>query len=110
MEGKTLARIGAAVFAGVAIAAAAVEVGRKEEAPVAMPAERVMTTPADPLRAELIRCQLLGDGGPRDAECLRTWAENRRRFLAPGARPAKRLPEDAIGQDGAIVTPSVGER
>ena len=49
----------------------------------------------DPLRTELIRCQRLGDAGPRDAACLRAWAENRERFLAPGARPKERLPDAA---------------
>src|SRR3546814_11294166 len=66
---------------------------RKEEAPEAWPSGRTTQTPTDPLRDELIRCQALGEAGPRDPACLRAWAENRNRFLAPGARPAERLPE-----------------
>ncbi len=41
----------------------------------------------DPLFGALRRCQLLGQAAAADAACLRAWAENRRRFMAPGARP-----------------------
>ncbi|MFA5965238.1 MAG: putative entry exclusion protein TrbK-alt [Sphingomonas sp.] len=41
----------------------------------------------DPLFGELRRCQLLGQAAAADTGCLRAWAENRRRFMAPGARP-----------------------
>ncbi|MER8421093.1 putative entry exclusion protein TrbK-alt [Mesorhizobium sp. M1329] len=47
---------------------------------------------ADPLRGELIRCRDLGEAGTRDSACLRIWAENRRRFLAP-ALPSTERPE-----------------
>ncbi|AUW57843.1 conjugal transfer protein TrbK [Sphingobium sp. SCG-1] len=93
MDGKMLARLGAVVFVAVAITATAIEMNRKEEAPEAWPSARTNQVQADPLRDELIRCQLLGEAGPRDPACLRAWAENRNRFLAPGARPAERLPD-----------------
>lgn len=93
MDGKMLARLGAVVFVAVAITATAIEISRKEEAPEAWPSSRAAGTAADPLRDELIRCQALGEAGPRDPACLRAWAENRNRFLAPGARPAERLPD-----------------
>lgn len=93
MDGKMLARLGAVVFVAVAITATAIEMSRKEEAPEAWPSGRAAVTAADPLRDELIRCQALGEAGPRDPACLRAWAENRNRFLAPGARPAERLPD-----------------
>ena len=93
MDGKMLARLGAIVFVAVAITATAIEMSRKEEAPEAWPSGRTTRAQADPLRDELIRCQALGEGGPRDPGCLRAWAENRNRFLAPGARPAERLPD-----------------
>jgi conjugative transfer region protein TrbK len=93
MDGKMLARLGAVVFVAVAITATAIEMSRKEEAPEAWPSGRATTIQADPLRDELIRCQVLGEAGPRDPACLRAWAENRNRFLAPGARPAERLPD-----------------
>ncbi len=93
MDGKMLARLGAVVFVAVAITATAIEMSRKEEAPDAWPSGRAAVTQADPLRDELIRCQMLGEAGPRDPACLRAWTENRNRFLAPGARPAERLPD-----------------
>lgn len=92
MDGKMLARLGAVVFVAVSITATAIEMSRKEEAPEAWPSGRAAVTAADPLRDELIRCQALGEAGPRDPACLRAWAENRNRFLAPGARPAELLP------------------
>jgi conjugative transfer region protein TrbK len=95
MDGKMLARLGAVVFVAVAITATAIEMSWKEEAPEAWPSGRAAVTTADPLRDELIRCQALGEAGPRDPACLRAWAENRNRFLAPGARPAERLPDMA---------------
>lgn len=93
MDGKMLARLGAVVFVAVAVTATAIELSRKEEEPTVRDLSRAATAPVDPLREELLRCQLLGESGPRDAACLRAWAENRQRFLAPGARPVERLPE-----------------
>ena len=57
------------------------------------------TTATDPLLIELRRCQSIGAAGASDSDCLRAWAENRRRFLAPGARPAARIAEDASAQE-----------
>ncbi|MGY4197301.1 putative entry exclusion protein TrbK-alt [Bradyrhizobium sp. USDA 4520] len=93
MDGKTLARIGAIVFVAVAVTATAIEMTRKEKAPESWDSGRPATAPADPLQAELVRCQALGEAGPRDPACLHAWAENRSRFLAPGSRPTGRLPE-----------------
>ncbi|MDX0484480.1 putative entry exclusion protein TrbK-alt [Sinorhizobium medicae] len=93
MDGKMLARLGAVVFVAVAVTATAIELSRDEEPTESWASSRPNTTPSDPLRDELFRCQALGEAGPRDAACLRAWAENRNRFLAPGARPADRLPE-----------------
>lgn len=81
MEGRTLARIGAVVFVAVAVTATAVEMTRKEEAPPVPVIVTVSAAPADPLRVALERCQFLGEAAARDEACLRTWAENRRRFL-----------------------------
>ncbi len=96
MDGKMLARLGAVVFVAVAITATAIELTRKEEEP-ATPLAAPAVAVADPHRAELLRCQRLGEAGPRDPACLRAWAENRERFLAPGARPMARVPEAAEG-------------
>lgn len=93
MDGKMLARLGAVVFVAVAVTATAIELSRDEEPAENWASSRSNTAPSDPLRDELFRCQALGEAGPRDPACLRAWADNRHRFLAPGARPAERLPE-----------------
>ena len=74
--------VGAALCAAAAMLA--VKEGRElhESAPPAM-----QTVPADPLVAEMRRCQLLGEPGAHDARCLAAWAENRRRFLGVDRRP-----------------------
>jgi conjugative transfer region protein TrbK len=110
MDSKLLARIAAVVFVAIAITATAIEMGRPRE-----PAERwESSTPApvvsDPLRDELLRCQALGEGGPRDPSCLRAWAENRRRFLAPGSRPTERLPAASDGSPGVAVNAAAEAR
>lgn len=91
MDMKMLARLGALVFVSVAILSTAIEFGREENVSPAMP--RAPSAAADPLRGELVRCQLLGEAGIRDTACLRVWAENRRRFMAPGVQPVEGLPE-----------------
>lgn len=83
MDSKTLARIGAIVFVAVAITATVIELSRKEERPEAAMPRPAQAGAADPLRDELLRCQSLGEAGPRDPACLRAWAESRRRFLTP---------------------------
>ena len=88
MDSKLLARIGAVAFVAVAITATVIELTRKEERAETMPARPALTGAADPLRAELFRCQSLGEAGPRDPACLRAWAESRRRFLMPRATPS----------------------
>jgi len=93
MDAKMLARLGAVVFVAVAITATAIELTRTDKTPADRSAGQTQSASADPLRDELIRCQRLGEGGPHDAACLRAWAENRERFLAPGARPAERMPQ-----------------
>ncbi|WP_352760116.1 putative entry exclusion protein TrbK-alt [Mesorhizobium sp. M0510] len=82
-----LARLGAVVFAAVAITATAIELARKEDRPTTCRSE---AAGADPLRGELVWCQELGEAGTREPECLRVWAENRRRFLAPASPSTER--------------------
>jgi conjugative transfer region protein TrbK len=91
MDGKMLARLGAIVFIAVAVTATAIEMSRDEEPAESWTTSRPATTPSDPLQAELIRCQALGEAGARDAACLRAWAESRRRFLQPGTPSAEPL-------------------
>jgi conjugative transfer region protein TrbK len=83
VDAKTLARIGAVAFVAVAITATVIELSRKEERPEIRQAPSAPAVAADPLRAELLQCQTLGEAGPRDPGCLRAWAESRRRFLTP---------------------------
>lgn len=92
MDGKMLARLGAVVFVAVAITATAIELSRKETPAESWAPTRPVVATTDLLRDELLRCQSLGEAGPRDAACLRAWAESRERFLVPGARPAERFP------------------
>jgi conjugative transfer region protein TrbK len=85
VTGQTVVQIGAVVFVAFAITATAMGWVRKDEvqdASIAPPAPPV----TDPLRAELTRCQELGEAGPRDATCLAAWATARHRFLGEGTR------------------------
>jgi conjugative transfer region protein TrbK len=91
MDAKLFARTGAIVFVAIAITATAIEATRKERPSESWSPRRPTTEQGDPLRAELLRCQALGEAGPRDPACLHAWALNRNRFLAPGARPQERL-------------------
>ncbi len=98
MDGKLLARLGAVVFVAVAITATAIEMTRKEEGPPAQtprPSEDML---ADPLRDAQRRCQLLGEAAARDAECLRTWAETRDRFLGTTPAPTRTAPQHDDGR------------
>ena len=57
----------------------------RERAGGAVPSSGLILT--DPLSIEFARCLALGEAGARDDACLRAWADNRRRFLTPNARP-----------------------
>ncbi|PZV36400.1 putative entry exclusion protein TrbK-alt [Mesorhizobium kowhaii] len=92
MDGKMLARLGAVVFVAVTVVATALELTRKEDRSAIPSVGQSEAGSADSLRGDLIRCRELGEAGTRDPACLRIWAENRRRFLAP-APPAIDRPE-----------------
>ena len=108
MDNKLFARVAAIGFAAVAIALAAIQM-REPSTPSPDPMTiDAYAEPVDPLRAELRRCQSIGVEAASDQACLRAWAENRRRFLSPGARPMERLPapkeprpDDEAGVSGA---------
>jgi conjugative transfer region protein TrbK len=100
MDTKPLARIGAVIFIAIAITMTAIKMSRAPEPAREAPAVVADTAAAtDPLLIELRRCQSLGQAGASDPACLRAWAENRRRFLAPGARPAARTADDTPAQE-----------
>lgn len=87
MDGKLLARLGAVIFVAVALTAMAIEMARPPEPP-APAVVRPVEPSHDPLRESQRRCQQLGEAAARDGDCLRIWAETRRRFLGqtpPGA-------------------------
>ncbi|GGA61388.1 putative entry exclusion protein TrbK-alt [Sphingomonas psychrolutea] len=105
MDGKTLPRIGAIAFVGIVITVAVIDMRRAPSSEaVAAPVAAVALS--EPWRAELIRCQSIGQAGANDGACLRAWAENRRRFLATGA-PTALTPPIATATAPASETPDV---
>ncbi len=72
---------------GAALCGLAALLAVKEGRELHASAPVVQSVPADPLLAEMRRCQLLGEPGAHDAGCLAAWAENRRRFLEVDRRP-----------------------
>lgn len=71
------------IVAGVAAWLAGVEVrdeGLIERSTVSAPVA------LDPLRAELLRCNGIGQAALADAGCRAAWAENRRRFFGSANR------------------------
>lgn len=85
------ARIAAMAFVMLAIAATAVRIKHGDSEPGGPASSSTTMVNGDPLRDALSRCQLLGEAGAHDAGCLRTWAENRRRFLRLAA-PSSEAP------------------
>lgn len=81
MEPKLLARIGAIIFVAIAVTMTAIEMSRAPEPSREEPVAQIETAGTDSLLAELRRCQMLGAAGAEDRDCLRAWAENRRRFF-----------------------------
>lgn len=73
-------RLAAIGFALLALLVAALQT-RHAPPPPAPVATAPTTSAVDPARAELERCQGLGESGAREPACLRAWADQRRRFL-----------------------------
>jgi conjugative transfer region protein TrbK len=89
------ARIAAAAFIALAIAVAVIELRGDEDDPVpAIATSRIVDTGS--IQAQLLRCQSLGEAGAHDADCLRAWSANRRRFLTPGVKLQQRLPTEVF--------------
>jgi conjugative transfer region protein TrbK len=86
MDGAMLARIGAIIFIAFAITAAVLELrDDKRPAHTDFTIHAARPSASDPLHAELLRCQQLGEAATRDSDCLKAWAESRRRFLSPSS-------------------------
>ena len=81
MDTKLLARIGAAVFVGLAIAMTIVQL-REEPAPVRQADRRVWVPDGDPLPAQLRVSAEMGELALSSPDCRAAWAEKRRRFFA----------------------------
>src|SRR5882757_7273200 len=99
MQTKTVVRIGAVAFVAIAVTISALQVRMSSGT---VEADWTATAPAadaDPLMSELVRCQSIGAAGATDRDCLHAWAENRRRFLAPGSRPIAALPDETMTGD-----------
>ncbi|BCH27864.1 putative entry exclusion protein TrbK-alt [Mesorhizobium sp. L-8-3] len=84
MHGKMLARIALIIVLALAMTAEAIHRAREDLSAAIPPA----TAGAEAVRPSALgdalkRCQQLGEAATRDAGCLDTWDENRRRFLSP---------------------------
>lgn len=104
MDGKTFVRFGALAFVGVAIAAAAIGMSRKDEDPPVriLGSDRQAETEA--FRQVLRRCRDMGEAATRDPNCLQAWADNRAHFL--GQRTSA---SDAAPLAPDILPPSLSE-
>lgn len=80
MDTKLLARIGAAVFVGIAVAMTLVQM-RKEHAEPPEAAREVWVPDGDPLPAQLRACSDMGELALSHPDCRAAWAEKRRRFF-----------------------------
>lgn len=101
MDGKVLARIGAAVFVGIAAAMTLVQL-REEPPTPAEPPWEVWVPDGDPLAAQLAVCSSMGERALTAPDCRAAWAEKRRRFFGaehPGAYDAlgASTPDGAAG-------------
>ena len=72
-----ISRVAGFALVGAAIVATALHF--RDDRPTA--SSVTAARPADPLAAELARCQALGMAAQSDAACTAAWAENRRRFF-----------------------------
>lgn len=80
MDGKFLARIGAAVFVGLAVTMTLVQL-LEEPAPRSEPLRAVQPLDGDPLALQLRACAQMGERALSLPDCRAAWAEKRRRFF-----------------------------
>ncbi|AZO25043.1 conjugal transfer protein TrbK [Mesorhizobium sp. M1E.F.Ca.ET.045.02.1.1] len=105
MDGKTLARIVAVIFAAVAVTATALEMSRKENKSAGQGSRTPAGSMPNPLRDSLRRCQVLGEAALRNDGCAHLWAEQRDRFLGLEKPTASSTREPAIQQSPDAATP-----
>ncbi len=80
MDSKLLARVGAAVFVGLAFAMTLVQM-REEPAPQPDPVPIAWVPDGDPLPLQIKACAEMGELALSSPDCRAAWAEKRRRFL-----------------------------
>ena len=80
MDSKLLARVGAAVFVGLAFAMTLVQM-REEPAPRADSVPIAWVPDGDPLPLQIKACAEMGELALSSPDCRAAWAEKRRRFL-----------------------------
>ena len=83
MDPKIIARAAAVILLGGAVLACALELARQDrtlESSLPAADDNMVL-----LANELARCKALGAEAAHDAACKAAWAQNRARFLAPGA-------------------------
>lgn len=101
MEGKLLARIGAAVFVGIAVAMTLVQLHEDPE-PRVEEAAAIWIPDSDPLPAQLRVCARMGELALSSPDCRAAWTEKRRRFFGvehPDAYPEPVLLDRPMSKD-----------
>jgi conjugative transfer region protein TrbK len=107
LSAKTWARIGAVCFVAFALTVSVLSArrGPAHEAVDPLPAGAPDVAVTDPLMAELSHCQAIGQAGASDPDCLRAWAQNRRRFLTLDAQPQAPTPAGETPVPSALAAP-----
>lgn len=95
MDGKLLARVGAAAFVGIAIAMTLLQLREAPSPPAVAPARAAWVPDGDPLPAQLRACAAMGERALAAPDCRAAWAEKRRRFFGVEHPDA----HDALGGD-----------
>ena len=80
MDSKLLARVGAAVFVGLAVAMTLVQM-REEPATRPDPVPIAWVPDGDPVPLQIKACAEMGELALSSPDCRAAWAEKRRRFL-----------------------------
>ena len=111
MDSKLLARVGAAVFVGLAVAMTLVQM-REEPATRAGPVPTAWVPDGDPLPLQIKACAEMGELALSSPDCRAAWAEKRRRFLGVDHPEAySGLADPALSDAPDLVVPTpVGEQ
>jgi conjugative transfer region protein TrbK len=84
MDGKMLARTALIIVLALAMTAEAIHRVREDLSAAIPPAAARAEAPRPSALGDALKhCQQMGEAATRDADCLPTWDENRRRFLSP---------------------------